>query len=105
MLLEISGEIAPEKTEMEPKRKQHPVVNVTGDENWGAPCVQLPKRGRPESSSPRGGSLRPAHCRGLPESSSLEKRRTPALGPPSGLRLLLVVPGLNQVLSRDGIRC
>ena len=32
MLLEISGEITPEKNEeMEPKKKQHPVVDVIGD--------------------------------------------------------------------------
>ena len=34
MLLEISGEITPtfaKKEEMEPKQKQHPVVDVTGD--------------------------------------------------------------------------
>ena len=32
MLLEISGEITPEKNEgMEPKQKQYPVVNVMGD--------------------------------------------------------------------------
>ena len=32
MLLEISGEVTPEKNEeMEPKQKQHPVVDVTGD--------------------------------------------------------------------------
>ena len=32
MLLEISGEITPEKNEgMEPKQKQHPLVEVTGD--------------------------------------------------------------------------
>ena len=32
MLLEISGEITPEKNEgMEPKQKQYPVVDVTGD--------------------------------------------------------------------------
>ena len=40
MLLEKSGEIAPERmqrqkkkknAEMEPKQKQHPVVDVTGD--------------------------------------------------------------------------
>ena len=32
MLLEISGEITPEKNEvMEPKQRQHPVVDVTGD--------------------------------------------------------------------------
>ena len=29
MLLEISGEITPER--MKPKQKQHPVVDVTGD--------------------------------------------------------------------------
>ena len=31
MLLEKSGEIIPERTETEPKQKQHPVVDVTGD--------------------------------------------------------------------------
>ena len=32
MLLEISGEITPEKNEeTKPKQKQHPVVDVTGD--------------------------------------------------------------------------
>ena len=32
MLLEISGEIIPEKTEeTEPKQKQHPVVDMTGN--------------------------------------------------------------------------
>ena len=32
LLLEISGEITPEKNEeMEPKKKQHPVVDVIGD--------------------------------------------------------------------------
>ena len=33
MLLEISGEITPEikNEELEPKQKQHPVVDVTGD--------------------------------------------------------------------------
>ena len=32
MLLEKSGEMTPEKNEeMEPKEKQHPVVDVTGD--------------------------------------------------------------------------
>ena len=32
MLLEITGEITPEKNEwMEPKQKQYPVVDVTGD--------------------------------------------------------------------------
>ena len=34
MLLEKSGEIAPDKNEEgEPKQKQHPVVDVTGDRN------------------------------------------------------------------------
>ena len=34
MLLEISGEIIPEKNEeMDPKQKQHPVVDVTGDKS------------------------------------------------------------------------
>ena len=33
-LLEISGEITPEKNEeMEPKQKQYPAVDVTGDES------------------------------------------------------------------------
>ena len=31
MLLEMSGEITPERMKMEPKQKQHPVENVTGD--------------------------------------------------------------------------
>ena len=31
MLLEISGEITRKNEEMEPKVKQHPVVDVTGD--------------------------------------------------------------------------
>ena len=31
MLLEISGEITPENMRTEPKQKQHPVVDVTGD--------------------------------------------------------------------------
>jgi len=31
MLLEISGEIAPKRMEMEPKQKLCPVVDVTGD--------------------------------------------------------------------------
>ena len=31
MLLEISGEMTPERIEMEPKQKQHPAVDVTGD--------------------------------------------------------------------------
>ena len=33
MLLEISGEITRKNEEMEPKVKQHPVVDVTGDGN------------------------------------------------------------------------
>ena len=31
MLLEINGEITSERMEMEPKQKQHPVVDGTGD--------------------------------------------------------------------------
>jgi len=31
MLLEISGEITPERMKREPKQKQHTVVDVTGD--------------------------------------------------------------------------
>ena len=31
MLLEISGEITPSHEGMEPKQKQYPVVDVTGD--------------------------------------------------------------------------
>ena len=31
MLLEISEEITPERMKMEPKQKQHPVVDGTGD--------------------------------------------------------------------------
>ena len=32
MLLEVSGEITPEKNEgMEPKQKQYPAVDMTGD--------------------------------------------------------------------------
>ena len=31
MLLEISGEITPERIETEPKQKQNPIVDVTGD--------------------------------------------------------------------------
>ena len=31
MLLEITGEITPDNEETEPKQKQHPVVEVTGD--------------------------------------------------------------------------
>ena len=33
MLLEISGEMTPERIEMEPKQKQHPAVDVTVDES------------------------------------------------------------------------
>ena len=34
MILDISGEITPEKNEeMEPKQKQYPAVDVTGDES------------------------------------------------------------------------
>ena len=39
-LLEITGEITPEKNEgLEPKQKQHPVVDVTGDKSK-AQCWQ-----------------------------------------------------------------
>ena len=31
MLLEISGEITPERKKKQPKQKQHPVVDVTGN--------------------------------------------------------------------------
>ena len=31
MLLEKSGEVSPERMEMEPKQKLHPAVDVTGD--------------------------------------------------------------------------
>ena len=31
MLLEMSGELTPERMKMEPKQKQHPGENVTGD--------------------------------------------------------------------------
>ena len=31
MLLEISGEITPERIETGPKQKQHPIVDVTGE--------------------------------------------------------------------------
>ena len=31
MLLEISREITPERMKIEPKQKQHPVLDVTGD--------------------------------------------------------------------------
>ena len=30
-LLQISGELTPERIEMEPKQKRHPVVDVTHD--------------------------------------------------------------------------
>ena len=41
MLLEISGEIIPEKTEeMEPKQKQHPVVDVTGNRSKVQCCKE-----------------------------------------------------------------
>ena len=41
MLLEISGEITPEKNEvMEPKQRQHPVVDVTGDESKVLCCKE-----------------------------------------------------------------
>ena len=31
MLLEISGEVTPERMKKQPKQKQHPVVDVIGD--------------------------------------------------------------------------
>ena len=41
MLLEISGEIIPEKDEvMEPKQKQYPVVDVTGDRSKVECCKE-----------------------------------------------------------------
>ena len=41
MLLEISGEITPEKNEgMEPKQKQHPVVDGTGDRSKVRCCEE-----------------------------------------------------------------
>ena len=41
MPLEISGEITPEKNEgMEPKQKQHPVVDVTGDKSKVWSCKE-----------------------------------------------------------------
>ena len=41
MLLEISGEIIPEKTEeMEPKQKQYPVVDVTGNSSKVQCCKE-----------------------------------------------------------------
>ena len=40
LLLEISGEISPEKNEeTEPKQKQHPVGDVTGDRSK-VPCCK-----------------------------------------------------------------
>ena len=39
MLLEISGEKTPERMETEPKQKQHPVVDVTGDRSK-VPCYK-----------------------------------------------------------------
>ena len=41
MLLEKSGEITPENEETEPKQKQHPVVNVTGDRSKVQCCKEL----------------------------------------------------------------
>ena len=40
MLLEISGEITPERIETEPKQKQHPVVDVTGDRSKVQYCKE-----------------------------------------------------------------
>ena len=40
MLLEITGEITPERMEMEPKQKQHPVVDVTGDGSKARCCKE-----------------------------------------------------------------
>ena len=40
MLLEISGEITSERIEMEPKQKQHPVVDVTGDRSKVRCCKE-----------------------------------------------------------------
>ena len=41
MLLEISGEITPEKSEeTEPKQKQYPVVDVTGDRSKVQCCKE-----------------------------------------------------------------
>ena len=40
MLLEISGEIIPERMEMEPTQKQHPVVDVTGDGSKARCCKE-----------------------------------------------------------------
>ena len=40
MLLEIRGEITPENEEREPKQKQHPVVDVTGDGSEAQCCKE-----------------------------------------------------------------
>ena len=40
MLLEISGEMTPERIEMEPKQKQHPAVDVTGDGSKVQCCTE-----------------------------------------------------------------
>ena len=39
MLLEISGEITAESEGMEPKQKQYPVVDVTGDRSKVRCCI------------------------------------------------------------------
>ena len=40
VLLEIRGEITPENEEREPKQKQHPVVDVTGDRSKVQCCKE-----------------------------------------------------------------
>ena len=40
MLLEISGEITPQRMKTEPKQKQHPVVDVTGDRSKVQYCKE-----------------------------------------------------------------
>ena len=40
MLLEMSGELTPGKKGMEPKRKQHPAVDVTGDGSKVRSCKE-----------------------------------------------------------------
>ena len=40
MLLEISGEITPQNMGTEPKQKQHPVVDVTGDGSMVQCCKE-----------------------------------------------------------------
>ena len=40
MLLEISGEITPERMETEPKQKQHPAVDVTGGGSKALCCKE-----------------------------------------------------------------